>query len=341
MIPSAALATSDPGIGVRSATVRRLIIRFAPQLLLALLVLALLAIQPSVLAPISLVNVLVYSSTIVVLALGAMWVLIGGGLDLSAGVGVSMCAMVLGALIQGGSGLWVALSGTLVAGLLLGAVNGTLVGVIGMPPFIATLATNQAVLGVTLVLGGMAGTVILNDPVLAFVGTGSVGPIPLPIIYASIVVLVVWFLARWTSFGLHTYSIGSNREATVARGVHVVRQDLLIYLFSGLMVALTAILLVARVQIVDPRIAGLTTLLDAFAATILGGTSLFGGRGTVGGTVTGALIIGLLSTSLVTLGVGPESVQLMKGAFIVIAVVVDAMVRVLERAEVPSAPVHA
>jgi ribose transport system permease protein len=321
----------------RAVLARRIIVRFAPQWLLLLLALVLLAVNPETLAPDSIINVLTYTSTIVVLALGAMWVLISGGLDLSAGVGVAMCSLVLGAMLQGGDPLIVALAGTILAGLALGAINGVLIGVVGMPPFIATLATNQSVLGVSLVLGGAAGTVILQDPVLTFIGTGSVGPVPVPIIYATIVAVLVWFMARWTRFGLHTYSTGSNREATVARGVHIVRQDLLVYLFSGLMIALTAVLLVARVQIVDPKIAGLNTLLDAFAATILGGTSLFGGRGSVVGTVTGAIIIGLLTTSLITLGVGPQYVQLMKGAVIVLAVVVDAVVRRLERSTEASA----
>lgn len=315
----------------RSANIRRLVVQFAPQLVLALLVVVLFILKPSTLAPGNLVSALVYTSTIVVLALGAMWVLVAGGLDLSAGIGVAVCALVLGALIQGGDPLIVAVAATIAAGLALGLANGVLIGLVGIPAFIATLATMQSLQGVSLVQGGLAGTVILNDPTLAFIGTGSMGPIPVPIIYAAVVALVVWFAARFTRFGLHTYSIGSNREATVARGVHVVRQDLFVYLFSGTMTALTAILLVARVQVVDPHIASLNTLLDAFAATILGGTSLFGGRGSVSGTVTGAIVIGLLTTSLITLGVGPQYVQLVKGATIVIAVVVDAFVRRLER----------
>jgi ribose transport system permease protein len=321
--------------------IRGLIVRFAPQLLLGLLVLALLVIKPSVLAPANLMVVLINSTPIAILALGAMWVLIAGGLDLSAGVGVAMCALVLGGMLKGGESLPFALAATVAAGLLLGLVNGTLVGLVGMPAFIATLATSQAVLGVSLVLGQTVGTVVLNDSTLQFTGIGSVGPIPVPILYAAIVVVIVWFLARFTRFGLHTYSIGSNREATVGQGIHVVRQDILVYMFSGLVVALVAILLVARVQVVDSHIAGLSMLLDAFAATILGGTSLFGGRGSVTGTVTGAIFIGLVTTSLVTLGVGPQYVQLMKGGMIVFAVVIDALVRTLERTQVASAPSRA
>ncbi|MQA85556.1 MAG: ribose ABC transporter permease [Streptosporangiales bacterium] len=321
---------AEPAPPPWSYAVRDLVVRFAPQLLLVVLVVALLLVEPSTLRPGNIVNVLVAAAPIATLALGAMWVFIGGGLDLSAGYGVAMCALVLGANLQGGTPLGVAVGQAVLAGMLLGLTNGVLVGVVGMPAFIATLATMVCVQGVTLVLGGV-GTVIIDNAVLTLIGTGELGGVPTPILYALGVAVLVWVLLRSSAFGLRTYALGSNREAAVTRGVPAVRQDVLVYVFSGLMTAVTAILLVARVQIVDPKIAGLNLLLDAFAAAILGGTSLFGGRGSVFGTVTGALIISLITTSLVTLGVGAQNVQLLKGAMIVVAVVVDALVRALER----------
>lgn len=318
-----------------SSTTRRtdprlLIARLAPQLLLAFLVVALAIVQPSVLSPDNLTNVLINTVPIALLALGAMWVLIGGGLDLSAGYGVAMSAMVCGAQLQSGASMLVAVASAVAAGLALGLVNGLLVGIVGMPAFIATLATMVSVQGITLVLGGV-GTVIVTDQALGYIGTGGIGPIPVLVILLVAVAAVVYYMSRFTRFGLHTYAIGSGRDESHARGIKVVRLDLMIYLFAGLMTALTAVVLVARVQIVDPRIAGLDLLLDAFAATILGGTSLFGGRGSVVGTLTGAVFIGLMTTSMVSLGVGPQNVQLLKGVLIVTAVVVDAAVRALEQ----------
>jgi ribose transport system permease protein len=205
-----------------------------------------------------------------------------------------------------------------------------------MPAFIATLATMVCVQGVTLVLGNV-GTVIIDDPLLNLIGTGKILGVPGPILYAAVIAVVVWLLARFTRFGLRTYSVGSNADASVARGVSLARQYFGIFVFSGVITAATAILLVARIQIVDPKIAGLGLLLDAFAATILGGTSLFGGKGSVAGTVTGAVVISLMTTSLVTLGVSAQNVELLKGLMIVVAVVVDALVRALERREVNAA----
>ncbi len=309
---------------------RLLLARFAPQLLLLLLVVVLLAVQPSVLSGSNIRNVLINAVPIGILALGAMWVLIGGGLDLSAGYGVAMCAMVCGSQLQAGASVQAAVLSAIAAGLALGAVNGLLVGVVGMPPFIATLATMVCVQGVTLSLGNV-GTVIVSDPTLSYFGTGSLGPVPVLVVLLAVVALVVFYLSRFTRFGLHTYAVGSEREASRARGIKVIRLDLMVYLFAGLMTALTAVVLVAHVQIVDPNIAGIDLLLDAFAATILGGTSLFGGRGSVAGTLTGALFISLMTISTVSLGVGPQDAKLLKGVMIVVAVVVDASVRALER----------
>lgn len=309
---------------------RLLLARVVPQLLLGLLVLALLAIRPGVLSGPNLLIVLINAVPTAVLALGAMWVLIGGGLDLSAGYGVAMCAVVCGAELQAGAPAGLAILAALAAGAVLGLVNGTLVGLFGMPPFIATLATMAAVQGVTLVLGKV-GTVIVENNVMNVIGIDRISGLPVIVLVLIGVAVVVHYLARYTGFGMHTYAVGSDREASRARGIKLLRLDIMIYVFAGLMTAVTGVLLVARVQTVDPSIADLNVLLDAFAATILGGTSLFGGRGTVVGTVTGALFISLVTTSMVSLGVGAQNVQLLKGVMIVVAVVVDALVRFLQQ----------
>lgn len=309
---------------------RSLAIAFAPQLLLLLLLVVVAVLDPATVRPGNLLDVVINATPVAVLALGAMWILVSGGLDLSAGYGVAMCALIVGGRLQQGQALPVALLEGVLAGLLLGLVNGLLVGVLGMPPFIATLATMAATQGVVLLLGGQ-GTVIINDATLSFVGTDDLFGVPVLVVLTVVIALLVGWLARYTSFGLHTYGLGSNTAAMTARGVPVIRQTVLVYVFGGLMVSLTAIILVAKVQIVDTNIANTNLLLDAFAATIIGGTSLFGGRGTVRGTLTGALIISVISTSLVVLGVSAENINLFKGATIVVAVAIDAGIRFLER----------
>lgn len=319
-------ARSTPGF----ERVRTFVVRFAPQLLLALIIVVVGLVQPAALSPGNLVNVLVNTVPVAVLALGAMWVLISGGLDLSAGFGVAMCALVVGGGLHQGLPVGVALVTGILAGLALGLVNGLLIAVLAMPPFIATLATMAGVQGIVLLLG-QQGTVIVNDDALSALGNGTFVGVPWLVIAALVIALGVGALARWSRFGLYTYGLGSNSQAMHTRGVPIVRQTVLVYVIGGLMVALTAILLVAKVQIVDTNISNTTLLLDAFAAAIIGGTSLFGGKGTVLGTLTGALIISMISTSLVVIGVSAENVNLFKGITIVGAVVIDAGIRFLNR----------
>jgi ribose/xylose/arabinose/galactoside ABC-type transport system permease subunit len=310
--------------------VRRFVVRFTPELLLLLMVIVLAIANPATVRLQNLSDIIINAAPIAVLALAAMWVLVSGGLDLSAGYGVAMCALLVGGAIEVGQPLPVALLLGVAGGAALGLVNGLLVGLVGMPPFIATLATMAAVQGIVLLLGGQ-GTVIISDPVIATIGSGRLFGVPWLVIIALLAAGVVYLIAQFTSFGVHTYGLGSNRTSMTARGVPVIWRTVQVYVFSGVLVAITAILLVAKVQIVDTSIASTTTLMDAFAATIIGGTSLFGGRGTVRGTLVGALLISFISTSLVVLGISPNLIQFFKGLIIVAAVVIDALIRLAEK----------
>ena len=316
----------------RARRVRTFAARHTPQLLLVVLTLAFFVAKPTLFAPSSLNNILLAAAPIAILALGAMWVVIGGGIDFSGSSWVVLCALVLGGLVNAGVPGLVAVPMVLAIGLALGAFNGFIVGVVGIPAFIATLATYLIGTGVvSMVSTIVGGTVIIADGFLGALGSGSIGPVKNLISFAVVICGLTWFIARRTAFGLHTYAVGSSRASAAGRGVQMVRQDMLLYMFSGLMIALTGTMAVALTGIVDAEIAGVGTLLDAYAATIIGGTSLFGGRGSVVGTVCGALIIALVSAGLRALGVAPEWVQAVKGATIIVAVVMDSFVRIIEK----------
>lgn len=309
---------------------RYLTVKFAPLILLLVLLAILAAISPATVSTRSLTNVLINAAPIAVLALAAMWVLVSGGLDLSAGFAVAMSALVMAGFIQSGMSIPLAFLLGLAAGAALGAVNGLLVGALAIPPFIATLATMAAVQGAVLLLGRQ-GTVIVRDPLVSFIGHGRIAGIPVLVVIVLVVAGLVMFIKHYTVFGVRTYGMGSDRGSAIARGVPVVRQTVMVYAFAGILVGICAIMLVARVQNVATNIATLSLLLDAFAATIIGGTSLFGGRGTVTGTLIGALIISFISTSLVVIGVGASTVDFFKGLTIVMAIIVDAGLRFLEK----------
>jgi ribose transport system permease protein len=216
-------------------------------------------------------------------------------------------------------------------GLGLGLVNGLLVGVVRIPAFIATLATFTAVQGVTL-LKAKSGTLIVSDPTLLRIGTGSVAGISFPVVIAAGVALVMAVLLRMTRFGLRTYALGSGEpDAARLSGVPVARHLVMVYVLAGLLTAITGVLIAGRSGVVAPNIGGVSLLLDAIAATVLGGTSIYGGRGTVWGTLVGAVIIALITNALRSSGVDASSLDLWRGGIIGLALVVDAGIQLVRR----------
>ena len=315
----------------RRVSVQRMVVSAAPVVLLLLIVAIVAIVEPSVVRPSSLKDVVVQASPIAILALGAMVVLLTGGIDLSAGFGVAMVAVAMVGSMGPDSTLVQGLVVALGFGLGLGLVNGLLVGALRIPAFIATLATFTAVQGVTLMEAKTA-TLIVSDPTLLRIGTGSLAGIPFPIVIAAGAALVVAILLRMTRFGMRTYALGSGEpDAARLSGVPVARHLVMVYLLAGLLTAVTGVLLAGRSGVVAPNIGGVSLLLDAIAATVLGGTSIFGGRGTVWGTLVGAVIIALITTTLRASGADASSLDLWRGGIIGLALVVDAGIQLLRR----------
>ncbi|MBB4662420.1 ABC transporter permease [Conexibacter arvalis] len=310
----------------RKTAVLRLL-GIAPVLLLVALLVVFGLIDGRVVDPDNLRNVAVQAAPIALLALGAHVVLLSGGIDLSAGFAVGLCAVVIAQRLTGGDGLLVALLVGLAVALAVGAVNGLLVGYAKLPPFVATLATMVMVQGATLKLA-TSGVLLTNDPTLRTLGVERVGPIPVAVVATAVVGALMWAAMRGTRFGIRTGAIGSDADAARFSGVDLRRQQLLIYVVSALMVLACAVLVVSRTPVVTPNVGGVSLLLDAIAAAVIGGTSIFGGRGTVGGVLVGALIIALVTNALRVFGVDPSSLDLYKGTIIVIALLLDAAIRI-------------
>jgi len=309
----------------------RVVVAAAPLALLLIILAVVAVVEPRVVHLSNLKEVVIQASPIAILALGAMVVLLTGGIDLSAGFGVAMVAVAMvGSMGLEGSlvhGLLVAL----IFGLGLGLVNGVLVGVVRIPAFIATLATFTAVQGVTL-MKAKSGTLIVADPTLLRIGTGTIAGISFPIVIAAGVALFVAVLLRMTRFGLRTYALGSGEpDAARLSGVPVARHLVMVYLLAGLLTAITGVLIAGRSGVVAPNIGGVSLLLDAIAATVLGGTSIYGGRGTVWGTLVGAVIIALITNALRSSGVDASSLDLWRGGIIGLALVVDAGIQLVRR----------
>ncbi|HEU4805218.1 MAG TPA: ABC transporter permease, partial [Nitrobacter sp.] len=246
-------------------------------------------------------------------------------IDLSVGSIVALSGVTLGALLQDGHPVSLAIPAALAAGVGCGVVNGMLISFGRLPPFIVTLGMMSVARGAALVFTE-------GRPVSGFsegfrwLATGSIGFVPAPVLVMLMVYAVAHLVLTRTTFGRYVYAIGGNEEATRLSGVAVRFHKTAVYAVAGVMSAVAAIVLTARLNSAQP-IAGMMYELDAIAATVIGGTSLLGGEGSLGGTLIGALIMGVLRNGLNLLGVSSFLQQIVIGVVIVGAVLVDTILK--------------
>ncbi|HEX4914965.1 MAG TPA: ribose ABC transporter permease [Vicinamibacterales bacterium] len=299
--------------------------RFGTLIGLVVLCAVLWALTPHFLTVSNLLNIAQQTSINAIVAAGMTFVIISGGIDLSVGSIVALSGVVLGTLLQDGQPAALAIPGALLVGVAAGLLNGALVSFGGLPPFIATLGMMSVARGAALVF--TEGRPISGfDEGFRWLATGSIGPIPAPVIVMVVVYVCAHIVLTRTTFGRYVYAIGGNEEATRLSGVAVRFHKTAIYCVAGLMSAVAAIVLTARLNSAQP-IAGMMYELDAIAATVIGGTSLMGGEGSLGGTLVGALIMGVLRNGLNLLGVSSFVQQIVIGAVIVVAVLVDTLLK--------------
>jgi len=283
------------------------------------------ALTPHFLTVPNLLNVAQQTSINAIVAVGMTFVIISGGIDLSVGSIVALSGVALGAALQGGQALPVALAIALGIGVTCGLVNGAIISWGGLPPFIVTLGMMSIVRGAALVF--TEGRPVSGfDPLFRSLAAGQLGGVPAPVIATLAVYLVAHVVLTRTTFGRYVYAIGGNEEATRLAGVSVRFHKTMIYAVSGLVSAMAAVILTARLNSAQP-IAGTMYELDAIAATVIGGTSLMGGQGSLAGTLVGALIMAVLRNGLNLLGVSSFLQQIVIGAVIIGAVLVDTVLK--------------
>jgi D-xylose transport system permease protein len=357
------------------------------------------ALRPNTfLTPLNLSNLLVQAAPITLLAMGLVFILLLGDIDLSAGVVSGVCAAVLAQLLaEAGAPWYVAVLGALIAGALIGLFTGTLVGIVGIPSFVVTLALFLGFQGVTLRLIGQGGTVPIRDPVIRAL-TNDFLPVTLGWILAVVVILlyagmqlyrwrgqrarglahqplvivalrvaviavvvivvtavlsvdralsaavelkgipyavplvivlllVLTFLLGRTSFGRHVYAVGGNTEAARRAGINVTRIRVLVFVLSSTMAAVSGIVAAARLSSVTAASGAGNTLLYAVGAAVIGGTSLFGGRGRVRDAILGGLVVAIIANGLGLLGVEAYLNFIITGGVLLLAASVDALAR--------------
>lgn len=273
----------------------------------------------------NLTNIIVQTSVVGIAAVGGTFVIITSGIDLSVGSNVALSGMVAGYFMThnlpggGVTGVLVAL----VVGMLVGAFNGLSTTALRLTPFIATLAALAMVRGLTQEVS--KGQTIFGFPrSYTLLGNGAILGLQAPVIVTVLVFLIGHLLLTRTLFGHQVYALGGNREAARLAGIPVKRIEFSVYVLAGLCAGLAAVVLTGRL---DAALAsGATGLeLQVIAAVVIGGTSLFGGRGSLAGTFIGVLLIGVINNGLTLLNVNPFLQQFVQGAVIFIAVLLDAL----------------
>lgn len=266
-------------------------------------------------------NVLRQISINALIAFGMTFVILTGGIDLSVGSILALSSSLTAGLMVGGVNTWLAVLMGLVGGALMGMINGLLITKGKVAPFIATLATMTIFRGLTLVYTEGRPITGFKDG-FAFLGKGYFLQIPMPIIWMIVSFVVLYIILKHTTFGRRVYALGSNEEATWLSGINTTKIKIMVYSISGLLAAVSGIILTSRLNSAQPT-AGASFELDAIAAVVLGGTSLSGGKGWLVGTLIGAMIIGVLSNGLNLMNVSSFYQQVVKGVVILIAVLLD------------------
>lgn len=280
------------------------------------------------------------------LAMGMTFVIITGGIDLSVGSIVGLCGMVAGGLLIYGIDLGVGYTIyfnvieisliTLAVGVAVGFINGLLITKLNVAPFIATLGTLYVARGLALLSSdgqtfpNLVGREDLGTTGFAFLGSGSILGLPVSIWILIVVALAAAYIARYTPLGRQIFAVGGNERAARMSGIRVDRVKMFVYMFSGFCAAIAGLIISSELMASHPA-TGNSFELNAIAAAVLGGTSMSGGRGTIGGTIIGAFVIGILSDGLVMMGVSSFWQMVIKGLVIIIAVVVDQAQRRLQQ----------
>lgn len=276
------------------------------------------------------ISILVATAVNGILAIGVTFVIISGGIDLSIGTVMALCAVMTGKLVTDmGLPLPIGIVGAVLTGGLMGLFNGVLIARFKIPPFIATLGTMQVARGLALVLADLAPIYFNDTPEFNKAAMGSATGALIPgfdipnvvLVFFGAAIIAAFVLGR-TILGRYTFAIGSNEEATRLSGVKVVRWKAAVYVVSGLFAGLAGVVIAARLNSAQPS-QGMGFELDAIAAAVIGGTSLSGGEGTILGTVIGAFIISTLTNGLRILGVPTEWQYVVTGGIVILAVYLD------------------
>ena len=306
-----------------------------PLIFLILLILIFSSLHPRFLHPLNIFNVMRQISITGLIALGMTFVIIVRGIDLSVGSLLALCGLVGAVITKGGlverfsvgvdtelANPWYwALAGSVLIGLLAGTVNGVCITKLKVPAFVVTLGGLSAYRGTALLVSD-GGPISGFNEAYRWIGQGKIGMVPIPVIIFLVFIVLCHIVLKYTVYGRYIYSVGGNPEAARLSGINI---DLIItstYIITGFFVGLAAFILSARLNSSE-AVAGLGYELNVIAVVVVGGTSLFGGRGNILGTIIGAMLFGVLQNGLVLLNVSSYIQQIIIGIILILAVTFD------------------
>ena len=308
--------------------------RFAPTIFLIVLMALFAIVEPRFLSSINLFNVMRQVSITGMLAIGMTFVILTAGIDLSIGSLVAFAGLVAAAVAKGGmqdrftvgeGGLGYGWELSALAAIAVGVAGGYLQGLaitrLKVPPFVVTLGGMSAFRGAALLFAA-GGPISGFEPSFTWWGQGKIGPVPVPVLIFLGAAVLAHIALRYTRYGRQVYAVGGNPEAARLSGLNVGRLIASVYVIMGFFAGLSAFVLAARLNSAE-AVAGTGYELTVIASVVIGGTSLFGGAGTVFGTVIGSILIGVLLNGLVLLNVSSYIQQIVIGVIIVLAVAFD------------------
>jgi len=309
------------------------IARFAPTLFLIALMALFAILEPRFMSQINLFNVMRQVSITGLLAVGMTFVILTAGIDLSVGSLVAFAGLVAAAVAKGGLenrftvgegvgyGWPLAALAAIAVGLICGWLQGIAITRLKVPPFVVTLGGMSAFRGAALLFAA-GGPISGFEPSFTWWGQGKIGPVPVPVIIFLVAAVIAHITLRYTRYGRQVYAVGGNPEAARLSGLNVNRIIASVYVIIGFFAGLGSFVLAARLNSAE-AVAGTGYELTVIASVVIGGTSLFGGSGTIFGTVVGTLLIGVLLNGLVLMNVSSYVQQIIIGVIIVLAVAFD------------------
>jgi len=294
--------------------------KFSIYFVLCFLFIACSFANPNFLSVNNLTNITTQLAVTTILAFGATILIISGNLDLSAGSVLALSGVFAVSAYKSTGSLWLAVIVGILTGIVCNIVNAIMISTFHAPPFIATLAMMAVARGIALHYTEGQNILQLGDFVV--LGQGTIGFVPIPVIFLIAIGILTWYILNHTAFGRSLYAVGGNEEAAVASGINVHKVKYTAFIINGAFVGLAGVLFMARVNAGLPN-GAVGYEFTALTAAIIGGTSFSGGIGTAGGTLAGAFIVGFLDNIMNLRGVDSYIQQIIRGAIIALAVIYD------------------